>query len=282
MKRWTTVVSVIELARQIDDCVVLDCRHDLFDFAAGRRSYDEGHIPSARFLDIESDLSGPKTGNNGRHPMPERQAILATFRRLGISDDTQVVAYDAHGGQMAGRVWCLARWLGHEAVAILDGDIRAWEAAGLPLTRDVPADPAPGALSDRPSLLALVAADELWRRLQNGELLLIDARAPERFRGEMEPIDPVAGHIPGAINRFYSHNLQPDNRLKPPDVLRREFAALLAGRAPSEVFHHCGSGVTACANLLAMSYAGLEGSGLYAGSWSEWIADPSRPVATGN
>ncbi|MET0509769.1 MAG: sulfurtransferase [Burkholderiaceae bacterium] len=281
MKRWTTVVSASELARHIDDCVVIDCRHDLFDFAAGRRGYDEGHIPSARFLDIESDLSGPKTGKNGRHPMPERSQIIATFRRLGISDDTQIVAYDAQGGQMAGRIWCLARWLGHDAVAIIDGDIRAWEAAGLPLTRDIPADPAQGALSDRPSLLALVEADELWRRLQSGQLLLIDARAPERFCGVTEPIDPVAGHIPGAVNRFFGHNLRPDNRLKPPDVLRQEFEALLAGRAPSEVFHHCGSGVTACANLLAMSYAGLEGSGLYAGSWSEWIADPSRPVATG-
>ncbi len=282
MRPWTTVVSAEELAERLDDCIVIDCRHDLFDLAAGRRSYEEGHIPTARFVDMESELSGAKTGSNGRHPMPDREAILATLRRLGVSDDSQVVAYDAQGGQMAGRVWCLCRWLGHEAVAVLDGDIRAWEAAGLPLTCDVPPAASPGELSDRPSLLRIVDATAVGRGLAAGEILVIDARAPDRFEGRIEPIDPVAGHIPGAVNRFYGRNLRPDNRLKPAEVLREEFSALLAGRDPGTAVHQCGSGVTACANLLAMTHAGLPGSGIYPGSWSEWIADPSRPIATGD
>ncbi len=281
MSRWTTVVSAEDLRARLADCVVVDCRHDLLDPAAGRRSYDEGHIPTARFLDTDTGMSGLKSGTNGRHPFPDRKVLLQTLRQLGISDDTQVVAYDAQGGQIAGRLWCLLRWLGHDAVALLDGDIRAWEAAGFELTRDVPPAPAPGTLTDRPSLLQTLAVDQVQQRMKADDILIIDARAPDRFNGLIEPIDPVAGHIPGAVNRFHARNLGADNKLKPADVLRQEFETLLAGRDPSTVVHQCGSGISACANLLAMTHAGLDGSTLYPGSWSEWVADPSRPVAKG-
>lgn len=281
MSHWTTVVSAEDLRPRLADCVVVDCRHDLLDPAAGRRSYDEGHIPTARFLDTDTGMSGLKSGTNGRHPFPDRKALLQTLRQLGISDDTQVVAYDAQGGQIAGRLWCLLRWLGHDAVALLDGDIRAWDAAGFELTRDVPPPPSPGTLTDRPSLLQTLAVDQVQQRMKADDILIIDARAPDRFNGLIEPIDPVAGHIPGAVNRFHARNLGADNKLKPADVLRQEFETLLAGRDPSTVVHQCGSGISACANLLAMTHAGLDGSALYPGSWSEWVADPSRPVAKG-
>lgn len=281
MSRWTTVVSAEDLRARLADCVVVDCRHDLLDPAAGRRSYDEGHIPTARFLDTDTGMSGLKSGTNGRHPFPDRKVLLQTLRQLGISDDTQVVAYDAQGGQIAGRLWCLLRWLGHDAVALLDGDIRAWDAAGFELTRDVPPASTPGTLTDRPSLLQTLAVDQVQQRMKADDILIIDARAPDRFNGLIEPIDPVAGHIPGAVNRFHARNLGADNKLKPADVLRQEFETLLAGRDPSTVVHQCGSGISACANLLAMTHAGLDGSTLYPGSWSEWVADPSRPVAKG-
>jgi thiosulfate/3-mercaptopyruvate sulfurtransferase len=279
---WKTLISAEELAGAIDQCVVVDCRHDLMDPAAGRRSYDEGHIPSAFFLDMESELSGPKTGRNGRHPLPDRQALRQRLEQIGLTDDRQLVAYDAHGGGMAGRLWCLARWLGHDAVAVLDGDLRAWRAAGYPVTTDVPPLPAkPGRLSDRQSLVSLVDADQVAAMLNTERMFLIDARAAERYAGLVEPIDPVAGHIPGAVNRPYAGNLRPDGRFKPAEVLRQEYEALLGGRQPSATVHQCGSGVTACHNLLAMSHAGLSGARLYPGSWSEWVADPGRPVARG-
>jgi thiosulfate/3-mercaptopyruvate sulfurtransferase len=278
---WTTLVSVEELAGGIDRCVVVDCRHDLMDIAAGRHSYDEGHIPSAFFLSLETDLSGPKNGRNGRHPLPDRETLRRRLEQLGLDDDTQLVAYDAHGGAMAVRLWCLARWLGHEAVAVLDGDLRAWRAAGYPLTAETPALPSrPGSLSaDRPPLVSLVGADQVVAMLQSPQMFVVDARAPERYAGTIEPLDPVAGHIPGAVNRFYGSNLRPDGRFKPAEVLRNEYLALLGGRDAGSVVHQCGSGVTACHNLLAMEHAGLGGARIYPGSWSEWVADPARPVA---
>jgi thiosulfate/3-mercaptopyruvate sulfurtransferase len=278
---WTTLVSVEELAGAIDRCVVVDCRHDLMDVAAGRRSYDEGHIPSAFFLSLESELSGPKNGRNGRHPLPDRETLRRRLEQLGLEDGKQLVAYDAHGGAMAVRLWCLARWLGHEAVAVLDGDLRAWRAAGYPVTAETPALPArPGQLSaNRPPLVSLVDADQVLGMLESPRMVVVDARAPERYAGTVEPLDPVAGHIPGAVNRFYGSNLRPDGRFKPAEVLRDEYLALLAGRDAATVVHQCGSGVTACHNLLAMEHAGLAGARLYPGSWSEWVADPARPVA---
>ncbi|MGE0310353.1 MAG: sulfurtransferase [Lautropia sp.] len=281
--RWNTLITAEELAAAIDRCVVVDCRHDLLDAGAGLRAYEEGHIPSAHYLNMDRELSGPKSGRNGRHPMPDREALIDTLRAIGLSDDRQLVAYDAQGGQMAGRLWCLARWIGHEAVAVLDGDMRAWQAAGYPLAQEHTPRPATKASlsTARRSLLPTIDVQQLQRGMAASELFVIDARAPDRYSGAIEQIDPVAGHIPGALNRFYGRNLRPDGRFKPAEALQAEFATLLDGRAPATVVHQCGSGVTACLNLLAMEHAGLSGSRLYPGSWSEWIADPARPVATG-
>ena len=280
---WTTLVAADELAAAIDDCVVVDCRHDLLDHGAGRRAYEEGHIPSAFFMDMESELSGPKTGRNGRHPLPDRDALRDRLAALGLEDDRQLVAYDSHGGAMAVRLWCLARWLGHRKVAVLDGDLRAWRAAGYPVTSEPASPPArPGRLDpDRVPLVDLVSADQVVRALGTDRMLVVDARAPERYSGATEPMDPVAGHIPGALNRFFGSNLRPDGRFKPAPVLREELLGLLGTREPGSVVHQCGSGVTACHNLLAMEHAGLSGARLYVGSWSEWVADPGRPVACG-
>jgi thiosulfate/3-mercaptopyruvate sulfurtransferase len=276
---WTTLISAEELAGAIDRCVVVDCRHDLLDLEAGRRSYDEGHVPSAFFLSMESDLAGPKNGRNGRHPLPEREVLRRRLEQIGLDDRKQLVAYDAHGGAMAVRLWCLARWLGHGAVAVLDGDLRAWRAAGFPVTAEAPALPAsPGRLSDRPALLSMADAGEIAAAIDTPRLFVVDARAPERYAGTVEPIDPVAGHIPGAANRFFGSNLRPDGRFKPAEVLREEFLALLGDKDADSTVHQCGSGVTACHNLLAMEHAGLTGARLYPGSWSEWVTDPARPV----
>ena len=278
---WTTLISAEELAGAIDRCVVVDCRHDLFDLDAGRRSYDEGHIPSAFFFSMESDLAGPKNRRNGRHPLPDRERLRQRLEQIGLGDDTQLVAYDAHGGAMAVRLWCLARWLGHAAAAVLDGDLRAWRAAGYPVTSETTSLPArAGSLSaDRPALLTMVDAGQVASMIESPRMFLIDARAPERYAGTVEPLDPVAGHIPGATNRFHGANLRPDGRFKPAQVLREEYLALLAGKDAGGVVHQCGSGVTACHNLLAMEHAGLAGARLYPGSWSEWVSDPARPVA---
>ncbi|HZH08053.1 MAG TPA: sulfurtransferase [Lautropia sp.] len=277
---WKTLISAEELAGAIDACIVVDCRHDLLDPAAGRRSYEAGHIPSAFFFDMESDLSGPKNGRNGRHPLPDRQALCQRLAQIGLEEGKQLVAYDAHGGAMAARLWCVARWLGHEAVAVLDGDLRAWQAAGFPLTTEpAPTPPQPGHLPDRPPLDSLVDADKVASMIDSERMFLIDARAPDRYAGIVEPIDPVAGHIPGAVNRFYAGNLRPDGRFKPAEVLRQEYLALLGGKEAERVVHQCGSGITACHNLLAMQHAGLAGAQLYPGSWSEWVSDPQRPVA---
>lgn len=275
----TTLVDADELAAHLADWCVVDCRHDLLDLGYGRREYDAGHIPGAFFADIENDLSGAKTGTNGRHPLPRREDLVALFRRWGMNDDTQLIAYDAHGGQFAARLWWLARWLGHERVAVLDGGWQAWLAAGGPSSRELPTRP-PGAFTARAPRVEAVDAAHVLATRGDPKTLLIDARAPERYAGEQEPIDPVAGHIPGAVNRFWQANLV-DGRFKDPATLRTEYGALLVGRSPRDVVHQCGSGVTACHNLLAMEIAGLPGSRLYAGSWSEWIADPARPVARG-
>jgi thiosulfate/3-mercaptopyruvate sulfurtransferase len=278
---FSTLISAEELAAIIDECVLVDCRHDLIDPGAGPAAYAQGHLPRAWFMHQDSDLAGPKTGSNGRHPLPNRDAMRQRLEAIGLSDERQLVAYDAHGGMFAGRLWWLARWLGHRAVAVLDGGLPAWTGAGFPLTREAPAPETPGRLSERPSLVTSFDAQAVLANLVTRERLLVDARAPERYRGETEPMDPVAGHIPGALNRPFQQNLRPDGRFKPAEVLRQEFDALLGGRPAANLIHQCGSGVTACHNLLAMEHAGLVGSALYPGSWSEWCADPSRPVAVG-
>lgn len=277
---WTTLISVEEFAETIDHCVVIDARHDLMAPTAGRAAYDDGHIPGAFFLGQDTDLSGAKNGRNGRHPLPDRETLAARLRATGLVPGRQLVAYDAQNGMFASRVWWLARWLGHEAVAVLDGGIEAWKKAGFPVTGEVP-PPRTGGFTASAPLAPAVGADEILAEIGTGRRLIVDARAPERYRGEVEPLDPVAGHIPGAINRPVQLNVRPDGRFKPGPVLRQEFEALLAGRDAAALVHACGSGISACHNLLAMEFAGLSGSALYPGSWSEWCSDPSRPVATG-
>ncbi|MCL4182662.1 MAG: sulfurtransferase [Burkholderiaceae bacterium] len=278
---WTTLISAEELATHIDDCLVVDCRHDLEDPDSGPAAWSVGHIPGAFFLHQDFDLAAPKNGRNGRHPLPDRETLRRRLESIGLSDGRQLVAYDDSGGAFAVRLWWLARWLGHREAAVLDGGIQSWRKAGYPVDRAQPV-PRPGSLSLRAPLVAQVDADTVLAGLGSDRRLVVDARAPERFRGEVEPFDPVAGRIPGAVNRPFQRNLRPDGRFKPAEVLREEYAALLAGRDPAALIHQCGSGVTACHNLLAMELAGLPGSALYPGSWSEWCADPARPVATGD
>ena len=276
------LVSVEQLREHLDDvrlCVV-DVRHDLFDAEAGIRAYREGHIPGAVFANIDTQLSGTKTGFNGRHPLPNRDDLIETFRRWGINRNTQIVAYDAHGGQFASRLWWLARWLGHPSVALLDGGWPKWVSETRLTSRDVPIRPR-GNFTAGDSTMPLLSVQHVLQRLEESDRILLDARTPERFRGEEEPIDPVAGHIPGARNRPWQQNLNSDQTFKSPSVLRSEFDVLLDKQTPGNVAHQCGSGVTACHNVFAMELAGLPGSALYGGSWSEWIADPARPIATG-
>ena len=259
--------------------VLLDASFDLADPAAGERAYAQGHLPGALYVHLDRDLSAPKTGRNGRHPLPSREGFAATAGRLGITPGTPVVVYDRQGGMFAARAWWMLRWLGHPLVSVLDGAVNAWTEARLPLETAtvIPRSAPPYPLGD--PLVATIDADGLQAQL--GKVRLIDARAPERFRGDVEPLDPVAGHIPGALNRPFTLNLGSNGRFKPAAQLRDEFAALLAGRPAAEAVHQCGSGVTACHNLLAMEAAGLGGAALYPGSWSEWCADPARPVAKG-
>ena len=254
--------------------VVLDCSFDLADPAAGERSYHEGHLPDAHYVHLDRDLSGPKTGHNGRHPLRERAQYAQWMGQCGITPGKLVVVCDRQGGMYAARAWWVLRWMGHAAVALLDGGVPAWVQAGGSLTRELPSTAPTAPYPQQAPALPTLDAGQLQSRL--ADVLVIDARAPERYRGEVEPLDAVAGHIPGAINRFFKDNLQDDGRFKPAEQLRTEFSPLLDGRP---VVHQCGSGVTACHNLLAMELAGLGTTALYPGSWSEWSSDPSRPMA---
>jgi len=277
---FTTVVDVATLAAHLDDAGwrIVDVRHQLADVAYGERSYAAGHLPGARFLHCDRDLSGPLTGVNGRHPLPDPQVLARRLGDIGIDRETQVVIYDDAQGMIAGRLWWLLRWLGHPRVAVLDGGWQAWLAAGGALETAV-STPTPLSF---PIALQPVAVDAAFvqEKLTAPSVRLIDGRAPDRFRGENETLDPVGGHIPGAANRFFRDNLQADGRFKAAGELREDWLRQLAGRPPTEIVHYCGSGVSACHNLLAMEIAGLPGSRLYAGSWSEWCADPARPVET--
>ncbi len=279
--RWRTLIRVDELARRLDACVVVDCRHDLTNPAYGPAAWADAHLPGAFFLHQDHDLAGERTGTNGRHPLPEREALRRKLESIGLADGVQLVAYDENGGMYASRLWWLARWLGHSEVAVLDGGLPAWRAAGHALTSEPPVARARGALTLHAPRTAQVDAAQVLAQLGTDRPRVVDARTPERWRGEVEPLDPVAGRIPGSVNRPYTENLQPDGRFKSADELRTEFLALLDGREASALIHQCGSGVTACHNLLAMEIAGLPGAALYPGSWSEWCADPERPVAVG-
>ena len=264
--------------------LIVDVRFDLTDTDAGQRAYDAGHLPGAFYLHLDRDLSGAKQDAfgtfRGRHPLPERDVFAARLRALGMTPGRQVVAYDAADGMYGARLWWMLRWLGHDAVAVLDGGFAAWQQAGGAVSTDAPvATPTPdGGFQPAAPLEEALSAPDLLARL--GRVRLIDARAGERFRGEVEPLDTQAGHIPGATNRFFKDNLT-DGRFKSPDALREEFALVLGALPAGETVHQCGSGVTACHNLLAMHHAGLTGSRLYAGSWSEWSANPRLPLAKG-
>jgi len=276
---YSTLVDVATLAEHLDDpdWLVIDVRHQLADTTYGERVYAEGHVAGAVFLHCDRDLSGPMNGSNGRHPLPVPEGLAIRLGAIGIGPATQVVVYDDAQGMISGRLWWLLRWLGHARVAVLDGGLQAWLAANQPLSQEMPLL--------RPTNFvamandAMVDADYVQAFLQTSRMYLVDARSPDRFRGENETIDPVGGHIPGAVNRFFRDNLQADGCFKPAAELRAEWLAVLAGAAPESVVHQCGSGVSACHNVLAMEIACLPGSRLYAGSWSEWCADSRRPVA---
>jgi thiosulfate/3-mercaptopyruvate sulfurtransferase len=262
--------------------VILDCRFALEDTAYGQRSYANGHIAGSCFADLERDLSGPVSkGKTGRHPLPDAQTLIERLQHWGINADSDVVLYDDGPGAYAARAWWLLAWLGkRDGVFILDGGLKAWHAAGLPLSLDAP-DKKPGHFTGQPDDGLVLSAEQLQARLGDPEMTLIDARAEARFRGEVEPIDPVAGHIPSAQCAAFTDNLGPDGKFLPAGQLKQRFATQLHGRAPEQLVAYCGSGVTACHNLFALCLAGYPLGGLYAGSWSEWITDPQREVVTG-
>ena len=268
-------------------CIVFDVRHDLTDHQAGFRAWSEARIPGAVFLDHEHDLCAPKTGQNGRHPLPELVKFMTLMRSHGVEPGVRVVVYDGSHGAFAAHLWWMLRWMGHEAVSVLDGGWAAWQAAGLP-SESGPSRVVERSITDSDQMTAPIPAmptvdvAQVLRNIHEPRFIVLDARAENRFRGEIEPMDPVAGHIPGALNRPNSLNCQPDGRFLPADQLRKDFEALLGDRSPDQVVHQCGSGITACHNLFAMELAGLSGSALYPGSWSEWCADSTRPVATGS
>ncbi len=276
---FTTIVSVADLAANVNDpgWIVCDCRHDLVDTESGRRAYARSHIPGARFVHLDQMLSGPTTGKNGRHPLPDPEVFSRRLGTLGIGNGTQVVAYDASGGYYAARLWWMLRWVGHARGTVLDGGWEAWVEAGHPVTAAQP-DISPASFAARPEPRLAVDAAYVAAHLDDASTCVLDARGAERFRGINETLDPVGGHIPGALNRFYKYNLGTDGCFKSAAELREEFTDLIGEQALHNVLHQCGSGVTACHNLLAMEIAGLPGSRLYPGSWSEWCADPGRPV----
>ena len=277
-----TLESAASLAAMLEDPLLrlLDCRFDLGDPDAGAAAYAAGHIQGAHYAHLDRDLSGPRAPWSGRHPLPEPEPLAASFGAFGIDASTRVVAYDEASGMYAARAWWLLRWLGHERVAVLDGGLAAWRAAGLPLVTAVPAA-SPRTFIARPAAERHVSADEVAALLARRACLLLDARAAERFEGKVEPLDPQAGHVPGARNHPYLRNLGADGRFLLPEQLRALFLPLLAGRPSSELVSMCGSGVSACHTLLALEIAGLGGARLYPGSWSEWCRDPGRPVAVG-
>jgi thiosulfate/3-mercaptopyruvate sulfurtransferase len=279
---YTTLIDVDALAALGDAIALFDCSFDLADTAAGGRRFAERHIPGAAYLHLDEDLSGRPTGTNGRHPLPIADVLARRLAAAGVRRGQQIVAYDDAGGPYAARLWWMAKWLGHEEVAVLDGGVQAWQAAGLPLVSGEAApreagDFAAGAMPGR----AIVGADDILRSLDDHSLLVIDARTAARFRGEPDPLDPVAGHIPGARNRFYRDNLTAGGRFKPCEALASEFADVIGDTPLDRVALQCGSGVTAAHDLLAMEHAGLIGARLYPGSWSEWTSDPVRPIEQG-
>jgi thiosulfate/3-mercaptopyruvate sulfurtransferase len=273
------LITTEQLSAHLNDpaWVIFDCRHDLFDHSLSESQYREGHIPGAHFANVETDLSGDKDGKNGRHPLPSPAAFSAFLARHGVSNNSTIVAYDDAGGPFASRLWWMARWIGLTKVLLLDGGLPKWKVERRALSTDVPS-PVPAQLRSQADPLMLWSAADVLAHLNDANISLIDARAAPRYRGETEPLDPVAGHIPNALNRAFTANLNADLTFRAADELKRDFDTLTTNKSASNIVHYCGSGVTACANLFAMEYAGLSGSKLFAGSWSEWVADPTRPV----
>ncbi len=278
---FTTLISTADLAAHLDDpaWVVVDCRFDLAQPASGEGDYRAAHIPGAAYAHLDRDLSGPRTGTNGRHPLPDWTAFASRAGLWGVGPGAQVVVYDQDNGMYAARLWWMLRYLGHDAVAVLDGGFRKWIAEGRE-TGSGEETHAARTLTPAPRRDRLRSVDDVAAHLGRGDQLLLDARAAERYEGKVEPIDKVAGHIPGAKNYFYQHNLAPDGTFRSSAELGDQLAAVIGDRPPSEVVCYCGSGVTACHNLLALEHAGFRGARLYAGSWSEWSSDPSRPIET--
>lgn len=296
--RFTTLISARELLalQQSADrrLMVFDCSFDLMNPAAGEQAYRSAHIPGAVYANLDTDLSDPgvvepdgthhphpDAASGGRHPLPGREKFAMWLCSVGFANDMQAVVYDRNGANYCGRLWWMLKWAGHDAVSVLDGGLQAWQAEGGPVTDAQEPSHFQSNFELGPPLRTLVTADEVQRRLGQPGQTLIDARAAPRYRGEVEPLDPVAGHIPGALNRPFSQNIGPDGRFKPPAQLREEFDQLLGGRPAKTVVHQCGSGVSAVPNLLAMELAGYGPTGLFAGSWSEWCRDPARPVEKG-
>jgi thiosulfate/3-mercaptopyruvate sulfurtransferase len=279
---YTTLVSTDILNQQLNNpnWIIIDCRFSLADTEAGAKAYRHGHIPNARYAHLDKDLSSQITDFTGRHPLPNFSLLAKKLGAWGVTNNSQVIAYDDAGGAFAGRLWWLLRCMGHDKVAVLNGGIKQWQKQGLPVTTTLPAV--------KPTVFRAYLDDSAWLnaiQVQNGTarktVCLIDARTPERYRGEQEPIDPVAGHIPSALNRAFQLNLDSNGLFLAPEQLHKQFKQLIGTTAPEQVVHYCGSGVTACHNLLAMEHAGLTGSRLYAGSWSEWIRNKNRTVAKG-
>jgi thiosulfate/3-mercaptopyruvate sulfurtransferase len=283
---YTTLIPVSTLAAKLDapdwpssNWLIVDCRFDLAQPAAGETAYRAGHIPGAVYAHLDRDLSSPITPATGRHPLPDPEHFAATLGRWGVSSTTQIVAYDADNGMYASRLWWLLRWVGHRAVAVLDGGFKAWTAERLPTSTEIPAR-SPSQFTARPNRELWLDTQQVQERVQQPDWRLLDARAPERFAGKVEPLDTVAGHVPGARNHPFATNLGGDGRFGAPEELRKRYEQSQAGVADDHTIVMCGSGVTACHLLLAMEHAGKPGARLYAGSWSEWIRDPRRPVAT--
>ena len=274
----STLVSTETLSQELGRWRVFDCRHDLAKPELGEAQYRESHIPGALFASLDRDLSAPRDGTNGRHPLPDPGEFIAWLGHQGLKPGDTVVCYDAANGAMAARLWWMLRWVGHDSVAVLDGGLAKWTREGRPVTAEIPRF-APTRYPARIRHDASVDVHGVEKNL--GQSLLLDARAPARWRGESEPIDPVAGRIPGAKNRFNMENVQADGTFKSPEALRADLLAVMGDRSPAQTIHYCGSGVAACHNLLAMEHAGLPGGKLYAGSWSEWLADPARPRERG-
>lgn len=277
---FKTLMSTGVLAMHLDETVVVDCRFKLDDVAWGEREYEAAHIPGAIYAHLDRDLSGAKTGTNGRHPLPNPDSLRHTFGRFGVTSGVQVVAYDQDNGIFASRLWWMLRFMGHDSAAVLDGGWAKWMREGRPIRTGEEARPA-AVFAGRSREQFRVPVEDVEGRMGDPSVLLVDARSPERFQGSSEPLDRAPGHIPGAVNHFYQRNVTKDGVMLPGDQLRDQFAEVLGDRSPDQVVMYCGSGVTACQNLLAMEVAGLPGAKLYPGSWSDWSSNPERPVETG-